>query len=149
MENSEKIRFSNHITEEYLAKREAIRNENRKEIEKILSQRPQNIRRFQRNSSLLSSQTLSERIRNRKAELDNAVIEENMRLKRLTLSLLFILLGLETIAIFTIAFFQGFKFKAFSLDEWSFNLIVFATITQITTMLMHAVIHLFPKISNK
>ena len=66
-------------------------------------------------------------------------------LKKQTLQLLFIFLGTETIAIFLYAFFQGVRAWNFALEEWSFNLLVSATITQITVMLVIAVKHLFPQ----
>lgn len=92
-----------------------------------------------------SSQSVLEKAKTRKAELENDALEDFIKLKRLTLILLFIFLAAETVTVFVIAFFQGFKPREFIIEEWSFKLIILATITQITTMLLVAVKHLFPQ----
>jgi len=84
-----------------------------------------------------------ERARSKKIENDNA--EKDQALKEKTLKILFIFLSLETIAIFMLALLQGFTWKGFGLDEWSFRLVITATIGQITAMLTIAIYHLFPK----
>ncbi|HMH70525.1 MAG TPA: hypothetical protein VK502_03925 [Candidatus Saccharimonadales bacterium] len=84
----------------------------------------------------------------RKQKIDNDNAEKDQRLKTLTLVLLFAFLTLETIVIFVLAFFQGFGYNKFHLDEWSFKLVILATLGQITAMLTIAVTHLFPKKKN-
>lgn len=84
-----------------------------------------------------------ERIRNDEAEQD-------IQLKRITLRRLFIFLALETITVFAFALMQAIRQPFhFQLDEWSFKLLVTATIAQITAMLFVAVYHLFPKNGRK
>lgn len=80
----------------------------------------------------------------RKKTLENDALEQDITLKKLTLKILFGFLALETIAIFTFSFFQAVMFEGFALDEWSFKLLVAATISQITYMVQMAVKHLFP-----
>jgi hypothetical protein len=87
-------------------------------------------------------ETIDEEERGKK--LGNDEKEQDIRLKRYTLQLLFVFLALETTVIFIIAFFQGFSPYNFYLDELSFRIVVTATITQITVMLIIAVKHLFP-----
>ncbi|MDD5023413.1 MAG: hypothetical protein PHU63_04555 [Candidatus ainarchaeum sp.] len=69
---------------------------------------------------------------------------QDINLKRKTLWILFGFLAFETLLIFILAFMQGFVFFGFHLEEWSFKLVVAATISQITIMLLVAVKHLFP-----
>ncbi len=71
-------------------------------------------------------------------------LEQDVKLKRITLFILFGFLALETLAIFVFAFFQATSLFNFKLEEWSFKLLVTATILQITYMLQVAVKHLFP-----
>ncbi len=81
--------------------------------------------------------------RERKLRNDNA--EQDIALKRTTLRRLFRFLTAETALIFVFALFQAVHWPAhFKLDEWSFNLLVGATIAQITGMLFVAVRYLFP-----
>lgn len=81
----------------------------------------------------------------RRHKLKNDDAEQDIELKRKTLNRLFIFLSLETLAIFVFSFMQGIKFKNFNLEEWSFKLLVTATISQIAVMLYVAVNYLFPK----
>lgn len=83
-----------------------------------------------------------ETVRAQKIKNDNA--EQDIRLKRVTLNRLFILLAAETVLIFIFAFLQATKLLNFQLEEWSFKLLVTATIAQITAMLFAAVRYLFP-----
>jgi hypothetical protein len=85
----------------------------------------------------------------RKLQIANDIAENDQKLKRRTLNLLFIFLALETVAVFVLAFFQGFKTGGFALESWSFRLVVTVTIGQITAMLLIAVQHLFPHKENK
>jgi hypothetical protein len=80
----------------------------------------------------------------RKKRLENDALEQDIALKKLTLKILFGFLALETIAIFAFSYFQATKFKNFALEEWSFKLLVSATLIQITYMVQVAVKHLFP-----
>jgi hypothetical protein len=85
----------------------------------------------------------NETAREQKLKNDNA--EQDIKLKKQTLRLLFYFLGGETGLIFIFSFFQavGWPF-GFHLDDWSFKLLVTATIAQITGMLFVAVRYLFP-----
>ena len=80
----------------------------------------------------------------RKKTLENDALEQDIALKKLTLKILFGFLAIETITIFVFSYFQAVKFKGFTLEEWSFKLLVAATISQITFMVQVAVKHLFP-----
>lgn len=121
-----------------------------------LEQRKANIRRLvaERQSSGVApyshygrlASPILEAVDRRKKELENISLEQDIELKRKTLNRLFLFLGLETFIIFTFTFFQAIKWPvSFHLEEWSFKLLVLATITQITSMLAIAVRHLFPK----
>jgi hypothetical protein len=80
--------------------------------------------------------------REQKLKNDNA--EQDIALKRQTLNRLF--LGIETTGVFLLAFCQATHWPAqFHLEEWSFKLLMTATILQITGMLFVAVRYLFPK----
>jgi len=81
---------------------------------------------------------------NRK-KLENKAFEQDIALKKNTLIILFLFLGLETVAVFAYAFFQATGMFNFELEEWSFKLLLTATITQITLMVHVAVRHLYPK----
>jgi hypothetical protein len=82
----------------------------------------------------------------REQKIKNDDAEQNIRLKRATLNRLFIFLTVETALIFIFTYFQavGWPFD-FHLEEWSFRLVVTATIVQINGMLFVAVRYLFPK----
>src|SRR5690349_5923159 len=67
----------------------------------------------------------------RKQRLENDNVEQNIRLKRIVLNRLFRFLAVETIVIFLFALLQGTRWLGFNLPEWSFNLLVSATIAQI------------------
>lgn len=77
-------------------------------------------------------------------ELKNEGIAQDIELKRTTLYRLFVFLGIETAVIFGFAFLQGSHLFGFALEEWSFKLLLAATLLQITYMLQVAVKHLFP-----
>lgn len=94
------------------------------------------------------SKSINESIRQEKArkeKIANDIREKDQQLKENTLRKLFWFLGLETAVIFSLAFLQGFKWWRFELDQWSFRLVISATLGQITVMLIIAVKHLFPK----
>lgn len=88
---------------------------------------------------------IDQAIRNEKGKLENASLLQDIKLKKYTLIALFCFLAVETVLIFVMSFFQGFKAWGFLMEEWSFRLLVSATITQITFMLLIAVRHLFPQ----
>lgn len=77
-------------------------------------------------------------------QLENVAYEQETQLKKKTLNRLFRFLTCETVAVFLFALMQGFEWRGFWLDEWSFRLLIAATIAQITLMLRIAVKHLFP-----
>jgi hypothetical protein len=81
----------------------------------------------------------------RKAGLENDSREQDINLKRKTLITLFWFLALETVVIFSFSYLQATKTWGFTLEEWSFKLLLAATISQITFMLQVAVKHLFPQ----
>lgn len=77
--------------------------------------------------------------------IKNRGLEQDIELKKTTLIYLSILLIIETAVIFAFSFFQATKWPMeFRLEEWSFKLLVTATLSQITVMLLVAVRHLFP-----
>ncbi len=80
----------------------------------------------------------------RKEELKNQSLEQDIRLKKNTLNILFLFLGGETLLVFIYAYLQAIRAKGFALEEWSFKLLISATLLQITYMLQMAVKHLFP-----
>lgn len=82
-------------------------------------------------------------VRERRLKNDDA--EQNIKLKKVVLNRLFLFLSVETFLIFLLSFFQATQFPfGFALEEWSFNLLITATILQITGMLFVAVRYLFP-----
>jgi hypothetical protein len=80
----------------------------------------------------------------RRKGLENDALEQDTKLKKITLVILFIFLGAETVAVFAFAYLQAMEWNGFGLEEWSFKLLVSATLLQITYMLQVAVKHLFP-----
>jgi hypothetical protein len=80
----------------------------------------------------------------RERKLRNDDAEQDIRLKRITINLLFSFLAAETLLIFVFALMQGTKLFGFHLEDWSFKLLVVATIAQITGMLYVAIRYLFP-----
>ncbi len=82
----------------------------------------------------------------KRKQLENEALAQDIKLKKQTLERLFGFLMIETAVVFALALFQGLRWPFnFSLDEWSFRLVVSVTITQITLMLNIAVKHLFPQ----
>ena len=90
-------------------------------------------------------QSFDEELERERRHLQNADLAQDIKLKKKTLNLLFWFLGLETVAIFTFALLQATHWLGFSMEEWSFKLLISATIAQITAMLFVAVSYLFPK----
>lgn len=91
-----------------------------------------------------STNTIRKEIKKKKEDIENEDLAQNIRLKKHTLYVLFGFLAVETIAIFSFSFFQATYLFKFDLEEWSFKLLVTATILQITFMIQVAVKHLFP-----
>lgn len=90
----------------------------------------------------------NELVRERRLKNDDA--EQNIHLKRTVLKILFWFLGVETFFVFLFAFFQAIKWPfLFQLQEWSFNILITATIIQIASMLLVAVRYLFPTGNSK
>ncbi len=85
----------------------------------------------------------------RRQRLDNDDAEQNIKLKRIVLDRLFWFLGIETAAVFLCTLLQATNWVGFKLDEWSFNILVTATIAQIAGMLLVAVRYLFPTKKDK
>jgi hypothetical protein len=94
--------------------------------------------------SLPPQQSVTDVIEERK-KIENQALAQDIQLKKQTLFILFIFLAAETIAIFLYSFFQGVHAWNFALEEWSFKLLIAATIIQITLMVQIAVKHLFPQ----
>jgi hypothetical protein len=114
------------------------------ELKKILQAQP--TVRYSRlpSQSVPVSRPVADTIEQEKKRIENEGLRQNINLKRKTLWILFWFLAAETALIFLLAFFQGFTAWHFHLEEWSFKLLVTATISQITVMLFVAVKHLFP-----
>jgi hypothetical protein len=82
----------------------------------------------------------------RREKIKNDDAEQDIRLKKQTLNRLFLFLATETALIFLFTFAQATYLPAkFHLEEWSFKLLVGATLAQITGMVFVAVRYLFPK----
>ena len=81
----------------------------------------------------------------RREKLKNENLEQDIKLRRFVLRMLLGFLATETFVIFLFAFLQATQIWKFKLEEWSFRLLVGATITQIYLMLRIAVEYLFPK----
>ncbi len=93
---------------------------------------------------LVAKKEISTEIDDRARELENKAFEQDIKLKKISLFTLFFFLAFETVAIFAFAYFQAVGFNGFKLEQWSFNLLVSATIAQITYMVQMTVKHLFP-----
>jgi hypothetical protein len=108
-----------------------------------------NLEPIQSKSTRPKSQTFSKKLENaRRKSIENDNLENDQRLKKISLIILFVFLSIETVAIFVLAFFQGFgdgENGWFYLDAWSFRLVMAGTLGQITAMLTIAIKHLFPK----
>jgi hypothetical protein len=81
----------------------------------------------------------------RRQQIENDIAEADQKLKIKTLFILFIFLSIETFVVFVLAFLQGLHTFGFHMEEWSFRVVIAATIGQITAMLTIAVQSLFPK----
>lgn len=81
----------------------------------------------------------------KREELRNKDLEQDIQLKKTTLDTLLNFLRIEIAVIFGFALFQATGFLNFRLEEWSFRMLIGATITQNYFMLRIAVEYLFPK----
>ncbi|MCX6790749.1 MAG: hypothetical protein NTV62_00970 [Candidatus Gribaldobacteria bacterium] len=80
-----------------------------------------------------------EEIEARKKEIENEALVQNIKLKGEAFNRLFLFLAIETALVFIYGFLQAINWPhGFKLEEWSFKLLIVATITQM------AVKHLFP-----
>jgi len=122
------------------------REERNRRIFNLLNKQPNISERYVGRREI--NQSFEQKIKNEEGRLKNKALEQDIVLKKETLSKLFYLLVGETITIFIIAFFQGWKLLDFGLEGWSFEILVVATIMQITAMLLVAVKHLFPQKSD-
>ncbi|MFA5888653.1 MAG: hypothetical protein WCW47_01295 [Candidatus Paceibacterota bacterium] len=129
---------------ESFSKRNTDLSERFKEIRASLVHQQGIKRPLQYNIRPFGERSIQEKIALEKGQLENRAFEQDIGLKKNTLFILFWFLAAETVAIFVIAFFQGFKTGGFEIEGWSFRLLITATITQITVMLLIAVKHLFP-----
>lgn len=89
--------------------------------------------------------SVAKEIDSRRRELENTAFEQDIKLKKGTFFYLILFLVIETALIFIISFFQGLHIFGFHLEEWTFKLLVTATIAQITGMFFIVVKHLFPQ----
>lgn len=90
----------------------------------------------------IEDEITQEEVRARKLVNDDRA--QDIKLKKLTLNRLFVFLGIETAVIFIFALLQATSWLGFELESWSFNLLISATLAQITAMLFAAVRYLFP-----
>lgn len=109
------------------------------EISNLLEQKVE----YNQTPQISAPQKIDENLEEYK-KLQNKAFAQDISLKRNTLIVLFIFLALETLVIFIYAFFQAVHSWGFKLEDWSFRLLIAATITQITLMVQVAVKHLFP-----
>lgn len=80
----------------------------------------------------------------RAQRIKNDDAEQNIKLKKIVLNRLFRFLGIETFFIFLFILLQATHWIGFSLEEWTFNILITATIAQVAGMLFVAVRYLFP-----
>lgn len=116
-----------------------------------------NYKDYLKDSTIYAPTRKSHRIYDALEERKNIVNKSltlDMTLKKFTLIALFIFLAIETLLVFLFTFWQAvgvvfFTNYNFKLDQWSFRLLLAATILQITAMLTIAVKNLFPQKGSK
>ena len=81
--------------------------------------------------------------------MENEDYAQDIKLKKKTLNRLFWFLGIESLLIFIFTWYQATHWLNFSLEEWSFKLLLSSTILQITYMLQMAIKYLFPNKDSK
>lgn len=79
----------------------------------------------------------------RRENIKNNDLEQDIKLKKIALRNLFTFLGIETVFVFAFALMQATTLWGFHLEEWSFKLLITATLAQIVIMLQVAVKYLF------
>lgn len=80
----------------------------------------------------------------RAQRIKNDDAEQNIMLKKVVLNRLFKYLGIETTFVFLFVLLQATHWIGFSLQDWTFDILITATIAQIAGMLFVAVRYLFP-----
>jgi hypothetical protein len=106
------------------------------------------VARYVATSSVFRPEKKSKRIEDLltdREKIKNVDLAQDVTLRRFTLKILLWFLSVETFVVFSFAFFQAVGVWGFHLEEWSFRLLLGATITQIYLMLQIAVEYLFPK----
>jgi len=133
--------FSNKKEDAFVSSEEDVNKENYSDLIEELMERNLNAHKPELREKRISfKDTIAE-----KEKIRNIGRRQDIDLKKKTLNFLHKLLFCETAIIFLFSFFQATKFPMdFHLEEWSFKLLVTATISQITIMLLIAVKHLFP-----
>lgn len=86
---------------------------------------------------------IEEEIKERE-KLKNNAFAQDIGFKKVTCIILFTFLAFEIALTFLFTYFQAIHLQGFRLDEWSFRILLGATITQITFMIQRAVQYLFP-----
>ena len=119
-----------------------------------------NIKSFSSYTPQVQLETVEERLQRaeeEKEKIKNEGLKQDIKLKKTTLITLFVFLSIETLLIFFFSYLQAIHvdctklshphwgLECFHLEEWSFKLLITATISQITIMLLVAVKHLFPQ----
>ena len=131
------------LDEEREKKEDSSPRYNLSSLEKIIRQERNRIVHYK--TPLFGRRTsIEENIEMEKGQILNQGLRQDIRLRKITLWILLSFLAVETIIIFSFSFFQATKIFNFQLEEWSFKLLVAATISQITYMLQVAVKYLFP-----
>lgn len=79
------------------------------------------------------------------AEKENKIeeLKTDRKLKKIVAAVVFIFLFLETVALFTILFFQGFSLKGFWIEDMTLDIFITATIIQISSMAIIITKYLF------
>lgn len=113
-----------------------------KQVRQIATEVPTMTPAAPENRTRIEDEITKEEIRARKLVNDDKA--QDIKLKKLTLNRLFVFLGIETGIVFIFALLQATHWFNFRLEEWSFNLLIGATLAQITAMLFVAVRYLFP-----
>lgn len=132
--------FSNKKESSFINSEDDALKENYSDFIEELSEELSNAHKFKPKERTSLKDALAE-----KERIKNIGRRQDIDLKKKTLNFLHRLLFAETAVIFLFSFFQATESPlGFHLEEWSFKLLVAATISQITVMLLIAVKHLFP-----
>lgn len=128
-----------------------IINDNKKSHDRIYDEIYKELEKYKSHSQSIltytktpaSTSTIDKNIKTQ-SQIRREDADQNIRLKKYAFFILFGFLAVETIAVFVFTAFQAWKFYGFELEEWSFKLLLGATLFQITFMIKIAVRHLFP-----